>query len=179
MLVLGNGKSGGLSTAIIDYFNADWLGQSAHGMDITKKSNRRQFIEESLKHDVIIISAYGVEYSQVLLLKEVWESWVETKKTGKIIAIGSSCDRLSRYQDSDIKYTSYAVEKLALREMIGMINAYKNHKIYASIVSPHHINTALFKYDSALSVSDVVSAIDFILKSNFHVEEISLKNFND
>jgi hypothetical protein len=41
MLVLGNGVSGGLSTAIVKYFNADWLSRSKHGMDITQKNNRK------------------------------------------------------------------------------------------------------------------------------------------
>jgi prenyltransferase beta subunit len=179
MLVLGNGESGGLSTAIVNYYNATWLGRTKHGMDITEKNNRQMFTEISLDYDVVVISAYGHEYSQVLLLKEIWEHWVENNKVGKIIAIGSSCDRLSLNQDSDINYTSYAIEKLAIREMVGMINAYKKHRVYASIISPHHVNTAQFKYDSALEPLDVVSAIDFVLTSNFHVEEISLRNFDD
>ncbi len=180
ILIFGNSTTKGLAAQLTRDLQADCMGRATHKLDMQIKQNRAIFIEATFNYDVVILCAYAPEFSQVLLLQELYSSWVEKSKKGIFLVIGSSCERLMLNQPTDLPWMSYAVEKKALLEQSRVINA-NSHKttpdIFVTYISPHHMNTEHFKYDDALSVLQVSQAIQWALSCDFHVEELSIRNW--
>lgn len=181
IIVFGNSQTKGLAGSLCRLLKGDGFGRKTHGYDLKVSDQRQQFITKSLNYDVAILCAYGADFSQVLLLKELYTHWLEKNKRGRIVTVGSSCERLLQGRAVESKWLSYPVEKRALGDMVRLINANSESLspgILASHISPHHMNTEHFSYPEALNVEQVTGAIRYVLEADFHIEEIALRHLS-
>ena len=110
ILVAGN-PDYGLSNSISKiYPNADFCSRSNGDWDLTQYQAQRDFAEKSLDYDVVISVSCLWKHHQTNLVQEIAKRWMDKKKQGYLIALGSSAD-------TPVKGTAwmYPAEKKALR----------------------------------------------------------------
>lgn len=110
ILVAGNPNYGLANSISKIYPNADFCSRSHGDWDLTQYQAQRDFAEKSLDYDVVISVSCLWKHHQTNLVQEIAKQWMDKKKQGYLIAIGSSAD-------TPVKGTAwmYPAEKKALR----------------------------------------------------------------
>jgi NADP-dependent 3-hydroxy acid dehydrogenase YdfG len=81
-----------------------------NGYDLTKDEGRHKLVSKSLETDVFINNSALWRFNQTVLAEVIWQAWTDAGKSGHIINMGSTADRLNRGGN-----WTYPVEKGALR----------------------------------------------------------------
>lgn len=117
ILIAGN-PNYGLSKALKEKLSdADFCSRSHGNWDFSDPAMQRDFAQKSLNYDIVICVSCIWKFHQTLLVQEIAKLWMETKKEGYLIAIGSSAD-------TPVKGTAwiYPAEKKALRAYCRQIS---------------------------------------------------------
>lgn len=117
ILIAGN-PDYGLAQAIKDkYPQAEFCSRTHNDWDLSIPSKQREFAELSMNYDVVISVSCIWKFNQTTLVQEVAKRWMEEKKLGYIIVLGSSAD-------TPVKGTAwmYPAEKKALRAYCRQIS---------------------------------------------------------
>ena len=109
IIVSGN-KEYGLAKALDKVFEADFYSRTQNDFDFGIESCRKEFAKISLKYDIFICCSSLSQFRQILLLEEVYKTWLLEKHKGTIICIGSTAD--NKISPSE---RLYPIEKHALR----------------------------------------------------------------
>ena len=116
ILVAGNPDYGLAQAIKTKYPNADFCSRS-NNWDLSVPNKQREFAELSMDYDVVISVSCIWKFHQTTLVQEVAKRWMESKKQGYIIVLGSSAD-------TPVKGTAwmYPAEKKALRAYCRQIS---------------------------------------------------------
>ena len=180
------GGNRGLGLAIKQYFQAQNFSRTT-GHDITNASQRQMITESSLGCDVFINNAFDgpfqeswADFGQCRLLYDIATKWRDVKKSGIIINIGSVGTETIVHPDPS--WETYRIAKIALKAHSRQwTKAFKDDQVLfrTSLLTLDRLDTPLSRDRSnwtgnAIDPSDVINAIDFIIKSksNTCIEEI-------
>jgi len=177
ILLTGNGKHG-LSKDLYNTFSATMvvdLFSRTNGYDLNTEEGKLKLIKESINYDIFINCSKLNNFNQTLLLKGVWDSWVENNKKGIIINIGSTVD-------TGLKGGSrlYTVEKVALKNMSRKLSldTTSGNGINVCYLSLGYLDTegVSFKDKTKISLEQVTKTIAYILLTpqNMNINEISI-----
>lgn len=143
IIVSGN-PNYGLAQALNEIFpEAEFYSRSHNGFDFKVHENHSEFARRSLGFDVYISCSCLSRFRQVLLLEEVYNTWINENHSGQIIVLGSSAD-------TPVKGTPwiYPIEKKALRAFCRNLSmaslgghGSKPSGIRMTYLSPGHIDT--------------------------------------
>ncbi len=78
-LVIGGSK--GIGKAIVDHFEGDSVSRT-NGYDIRRSESRQEIAQKSLDYDVVVNHAYCGDFSQILMLKDLYQAWCDNRKEG-------------------------------------------------------------------------------------------------
>jgi hypothetical protein len=111
MKVLVIGGSRGVGLDIVNHFNGDSISRNATdpGFNIRKDEDRTTIANVSLDYDIVVNHAYSGDFSQTLMLLNLFEVWQESKHEGYLINSGSDASKLYRMKAK--KDPMYAVLK--------------------------------------------------------------------
>jgi hypothetical protein len=108
IIVSGN-KNYGLGKHLYKKFpDASFYSRSCGGYHLTNHDQQTGFINKSLSYHTYISCSSLPDFHQLILVQRLWELWVECKKPGHIIVIGSTSELRSM--------SKYATEKRALKD---------------------------------------------------------------
>jgi hypothetical protein len=137
LIVAGN-KNYGLGKHLYQKFpKATYYSRSCGGFDLTDHFQQTDFINKSLSYHTFISCSYLPDFQQLILVQRLWQMWVECKKVGHIIVIGSTSEMRSM--------SKYATEKRALKDWClnfsrissgGESTVSSNNGIKISYISP-------------------------------------------
>lgn len=175
----GNGREG-LAKAFKKIYPDVRLESRSEGqkLDLKLVGNQNFFAQESLGYDVFINNSYIHHFTQLELCRKVWTKWMENKKAGLIINIGSSAADLVR---PDNRF--YPTSKRALEDYSRQLYLYSNwanSKIRVSCINFGGIDTeeTLKKWPhfSHLDVNYCAMVLDFVLKipDNYNMDFLQL-----
>ena len=109
-IIISGNKHYGLGESLFNKFpDALFCSRSNGEFDFSNMDSIEKFAKISLDYDVYINCSYIPYFKQLMLLGKVWRSWMETKKTGQMIVLGSTADWST-------KIWLYPTEKKALRD---------------------------------------------------------------
>jgi NAD(P)-dependent dehydrogenase (short-subunit alcohol dehydrogenase family) len=181
ILTTGNPKYG-LATAIQTIIGGDFASRSS-GVDLETDEGMDAFVGKSIEYSQVILNCYTEKmnnYSQSRLLHKLYIKWVEEKKSGHIICIGSISDHINKEQPW-LKYLSYSAEKLALKQLCQTINHNRGEispNIRCTYISLGHMHTPyvdkLHPNEKKLQPIDVAKLIKWIAECPECVEEITI-----
>jgi hypothetical protein len=110
IIVSGNKNYGLAKSLRIRFPEAKFCSRST-GYDFLNTQDRKRFVEETHDYDVYISCSSLRDFLQVILLREVVDSWQNAGKGGHLLVIGSSVDLETKGQNR-----IYTTEKKALKE---------------------------------------------------------------
>jgi len=168
MKIVITGHTKGIGKSIYEYFKKD-LNNIVNGFskstfcDISKETDRKIILKELIDTDIFVNNAYHInDDSQYILLEESFNLW-KTKK--KIIINVSSI--ASNWLDNE-----YAMNKLKQDEFCK-----KNIYVYPRIINlrPGYVDTYMVRNKNKVKMSceDVVTVLDYVLKSNVNIHDIT------
>lgn len=141
ILVAGNPEYG-LSKSINNLLGADYCSRT-NGYDLTTANSRKKFAQLSLEYDAVINCSALYSFSQIKLLKEVYDLWEKSTHSGYIISLGSNADTLV-----DGTSWMYPIEKKALRAFCKNLSvailgdhSKRSNGIRITYLSPGYIKT--------------------------------------
>jgi len=117
ILIAGN-PNYGLSKSLEKLFpESDFCSRTSGSWDFSVPTMQREFAQKSMQYDVVISVSCIWKFNQTTLVQEVAKRWMEEKKKGYIIVLGSSAD-------TPVKGTAwmYPAEKKALRAYCRQIS---------------------------------------------------------
>ena len=120
VLVIGGSKGVGLD--IVNHFDGDSISRNATdpGFNIRKDEDRTTIANLSLDYDVVVNHAYSGDFSQTLMLLNLFETWVEAKHKGYLFNSGSDSSKIYRMKSS--KDPMYAVLKASQNTLSHFIS---------------------------------------------------------
>ena len=140
ILVAGNPDYGLSQSIAKSQLDLDFCSRTYGNWDLTQYQMQIDFAEKSLDYDVVISVSCLWKHHQTNLVQEVARKWIEHKKDGYLIVVGSSAD-------TPVKGTAwmYPAEKKALRaycRQLSQISAGENESsIKVTYISPGNMHT--------------------------------------
>lgn len=110
-IIISGNKSFGLGEHLFRAFGHARFCSRSSGYDFSDPENRSRFAKESLDYDVYIACSAMTGFLQIQLINDVYHTWREARKTGHVIAIGSTIDMTSKQMQR-----IYGTEKRALKD---------------------------------------------------------------
>jgi NAD(P)-dependent dehydrogenase (short-subunit alcohol dehydrogenase family) len=185
------GGNRGLGLALCQRFSGDSYSRS-NGYDITK--DEEKIAEASLDYDVFINNAFDgpfheswANFGQTRVLYAVANAWTKHNKSGTIINIGSTGDKLVVPPLPD--FENYRVSKSALKaHSLQWSRAFKENRVpfKTSLLSLDRLNTVATRSRSnwtgnGLSLQEIGNYVELLVwcQGNTCIEEIvAWVNFN-
>lgn len=173
IIVSGNPEYG-VAKAICEHFNDVESYSRSHNLsDFLSEVSRKAFAKESLNFDVYVCCSSLQDFAQTLLLKEVSNLWIENRKKGHIVVMGSVLEEFV-----DTKLDFYSIEKKSLRAFcrsLSLNSCYEtdptsvNFKI--SYVSTGFLDTPgpALKSKVAISCKEIAKTIDWLINQPPHI----------
>ncbi len=180
ILMTGNPEYG-ICKAVNDRLKVTCISRSS-GIDLTQGKNWDKVAEMSLEYDVFINNSALWRMHQSLLLHKVYERWLEEKKEGLIICLGSTADIGIRGGSR-----MYPVEKVALKQLCRQLslNALAGTGIRVTLLSPGYVDTGKTqeKHPSKNKINKdyIAELIDWLIQQPKHlmINELSLDPIQD
>jgi short-subunit dehydrogenase involved in D-alanine esterification of teichoic acids len=177
MKIIITGHTSGIGKGFYEYFSKDnnVIGVSrSTGYDITDESSRNKILELCRDADMFINNAcVNGDFSQVTLLKMIYESW----KLHDRIIINISSLKASYYDEND-KFKSYFKIKKELNDFCAK-NQHESRYPYIINLKPGLVDTnrVISETGKKMKVQDIITIVDFILKNkdNFRIHDIGFK----
>lgn len=142
-VIISGNKNYGLAKSLYKLFpDATFCSRSNGSYDLSVDSQITTFILESLNYDIFISCSYIPFFAQTILLAKLYKKWMDEKKIGQIIVVGSTADWST-------KARFYSTEKKALRDfcrrMAGMSagggpDLYPGNNIRITYIAPGMID---------------------------------------
>lgn len=178
ILIAGNPDYGLAQAIKSKYQYADFCSRS-NNWDLSTADKQREFANYSMSYDVVISVSCIWKFHQTILVQEVAKRWIEDKKQGYIIVLGSSAD-------TPVKGTAwmYPAEKKALRAYCRQISqaiAGENDiPLKMTYLSPGNMHTP--KQDEKmpntpkLDTQYIIEVIDWLISQpkNINISELCL-----
>jgi short-subunit dehydrogenase len=177
ILVTGNKKWGlvkSIHRCLNEEYDVNCVSRDTYG-DLNTQEIRDTLKGKSLSFDVFINCAKLSDFNQTLLLKDIWDCWIENEKKGHIINIGSTVD-------TGLKGGSrlYTVEKVALRNLSRKLtyDSSSGNGIKVTYISLGYLDmeSVSFKDKVKIELHHVVDVIEWVLEAPdyLNVNEISI-----
>lgn len=171
VLCTGNPNDVGIAMEIKKLFpNATFVSRTS-GYDLSTEEGLLKFKDQLKTHNVLVNNAhvdFGVQERLLMLAREEW-------KSGHVFNIGS----LAEYTRFMKNYYEVFLEKNRLKEL-GLNLTDENFKVthvtvgvFKSSVKPNTMN------NTDLTPAEIVSAIKWIMESEFQVPVIGIEKVND
>ena len=168
MKVVITGHTKGIGKSIYEYFKKDLnnivIGFSKSTLcDISKETDRQIILNELIDTDIFVNNAYHIhDDSQNILLEESFKLWKTKKKI--IINVSSTA--------SNWPVNQYAIYKHK-QDKFCQKNIYEYPKIIN--LRPGYVDTDMVRNKDKVKMvcEDVVTVLDYVLKSNVNIHEIT------
>lgn len=118
-LVIGGSR--GIGKSIVDHFKGDSVSR-ANGYNIKNPESRQKIAQKSLDYDVVINHAYCGDFSQVLMLKDIYNIWRDHHKKGGYILNTGTIATYRFYTQKQDDWWFYASTKIGLDTLSNYIN---------------------------------------------------------
>lgn len=111
MKVLVIGGTRGIGLDIVNHFNGDSISRTGTdpGFNIRRDADRQTITQLTLDYDLVVNHAFAGDFSQTLMLNEIFQAWKLSNKIGYLINSGSDASKLYRMKSG--KDPMYAVLK--------------------------------------------------------------------
>ena len=177
VLVTGSRQRGlakSIHRCLNEEYDVDCVSRDTYG-DLNTPDIRDMLKGKSLSCDVFINCSKLSAFNQTLLLKDIWDCWVENKKQGHIINIGSTVD-------TGLKGGSrlYTVEKVALRNLSRKLSldASSGNGIKVTYITLGYLDTEGVSFADKVKIElhHVVDAIEWVIEAPdyLNINEISI-----
>lgn len=183
IIVSGN-KHYGLAKQICEQFpSALFCSRSNGDFNFSQYESMESFANLSLEYDVYISCSYIPYFRQLLLLAKVHNTWIENKKKGQMIILGSTADWST-------KVWLYPTEKKALRDFCrryaawssgGGPELHKGNGIRITYLAPGMLDLPKQKEKhgeqlAKINPQYIVNVIDWLINQPEHINihEISM-----
>lgn len=175
IIVAGN-KNYGLAKGINEEYPFAKFCSRTSGYDFENNEIIKKFAEECLHYDVVILCSALYRFKQSLLLKETFDVLKNNNKSNtRIIAIGSTVDRVKRASD-----WLYMTEKKALRDLansLSLMGVWQNCP-KVTLISFGTMENVQHKHPDrkTLKIKECVSYIKWIIDQpiHVHINELSI-----
>lgn len=166
ILITGNPNYaiGEALNTILNSHELKFVGKRTSGIDLNDLATMDKFSIFSLDYDVFINNSRLDNFSQSILFNKVYNTWLDNKKSGQIINIGSTGDT------GRDKQWLYGPEKIALRkatEQASYTSAFKQSGIKVTYLAMGWVATPLVeKYEPNVkkhSPDEIAKLIKWIL----------------
>ena len=163
VFVAGNPEYG-IASAIAQRWPKAEFASRSNGFDLTTDQGRHEFAEKSLGYDVVIFCSALWRFNQSVLVEQVWRTWSEKGKKGRLICLGSTADVGARASN-----WMYPVEKKSLRSLCQNLCwcATKGNGIGVTYLSMGYVETPKTEEKhpgkKKLSTAYVVDLLDWVI----------------
>jgi len=179
MIITGNPQTGLAHELEKIYPYAEFCSRT-NGYELTSLNDQKRFVEQAVKHDVIIINSALWRFTQTVLLDLVYKALVNANKQAHIVCIGSTTDRVKKGGS-----WLYNAEKKALRDYantLGLTGVWSN-KPKISLISFGTLSNNQHKHPDrqCLDTAQAAEYIKWLIDQPKHVNinEISIDPMQD
>lgn len=171
----GNPEFGVASAVARRWPDAEIVGQTTWGYDLTQESYREKIAEKALLYDVFINCSALWRFNQTLLLDTVYKTALRAGKRMHIVSLGSTTDRATKGSD-----WIYQQEKKALR---STANAMGLKSIWAGGPRVSYITFGTLENNAhkhpgrrLMTLDEAVDLIEYVINAPEHlnINELSV-----